>query len=274
MTPASSSKSQPRLFDQSDNINSISNHNNNKKQINSKLVASQITNDIIKPKAISASEAKFRNNLNNPKNYDSIGSSGGGYKKRAYQNMIETTPSTSDYSISIIRDSGASGALTTTSRSIDYLSCTSANSSDSSTNSNNCEYLHNDRPSSSQRKAIVNDYITSDYAMHQQQQRPKSSQSQHNPYKSPSEKKQYHRKHYSPQHTLATTANYTKKQHQHSTKKSQHHQHTHKHQSQSQPHTRNNNINNNISHISTDNSPPPKPRSLEKHSTTVKQRHS
>lgn len=278
-----------RPFDpHGDNANSIG-----KKQINCKLLANQITNDIIKPKAISASEAKIKNNLNS-KIYESISSSsGGGYKMRDARAGIclprgeaaAATATASDYSISIIRGVGPS-------RSIDYLSCTSTNSSDSSSIVNNCDYLHSNNglassSGGSQRsKIVVNDYVTSDYAISHQHQRPKSSQSQHNPYKSPSEKKSYHRKHYSPQHhnthhSASNSASYTKKSHHphNATKKShsQQHQHTHKHQSHTRT-TNTNNINNN-SHISTDNSspsspppPPSKPRSLE-HST-AKQRYS
>lgn len=243
------------------NCNSNSSNSNNAK-ITSKLIANQITNDIIKPKAISAAEAKLKNTN---KNYaklstgDNSNKNGGGYKMYNHRQDIDS----SDYSM----------RLNQPSTSVDVLSCVSTNSSsDSSSTLNVCEYLSNEvttatklSSSSNCRKksaAAVNDYATADYVMH----RPKSSQSQHNPYKSPAEKKQ-HRKHYSAQalrsqHTGSGPI-YAKK-HQHTKKSTHHHNHNHTHKqtaAQYTPHGL---------HLSSPPSPPP-PLKLP---TTKKDRHS
>lgn len=221
----------------SNNNNCNSNSTNNNAKITSKLIANQITNDIIKPKAISAAEAKLKNtNKNYAKITQSDANKCGGYKMYNRQEI-----DSSDYSM----------RLTQPSTSIDVLSCVSTNSSsDSSSTLNVCEYLSNEATASSsaaancRKKSIVNDYATADYVMH----RPKSSQSQH---KSPAEKKQ-HRKQYSAQglrsqHTGSGPI-YAKK-HQHNKKSTHHHNHTHKQTTaQYTPHSL---------HMSSPPSPPP-----------------
>lgn len=207
---------------------SLANNNtncNSNSKITNKLIANQITNDIIKPKAISAAEAKLKNANNINKNYaktsnelnkcgaqytnnnhnDNTNSNGG---SSSYRQKIDcATIEANDYPMHIGRPS----------TSIEMLSCASTNSSDTSSNSNVCvDYMANEM-SEFRKNSIVNEYTTSNYLLH----RPKSSQSQHNPHKSPAEKK--NRKSYSPQHT--TSSMYAKK-HQHN-KKSNHH-HTHK----------------------------------------------
>lgn len=232
------------------NCNSSSSKSNNSAKITSKLIANQITNDIIKPKAISAAEAKLKNTN---KNYAKIGSTSdpnkgnGGYKIYSRQDI-----DSSNYLMHLNQPS----------TSMDVLSCVSTNSSsDSSSTLNVCEYLPNESMVSCRKKTVVNDYATADYVMH----RPKSSQSQHNPYKSPAEKKQ-HRKHYSAQglrspHTPASGQIYAKKQHHHTKKSAHHHNHTHKQTSaQYTPHSL---------HLS----PPPSPPPLRL-PTSKKDRHS
>lgn len=230
------------------NCNSNSSNNNNAK-ITSKLIANQITNDIIKPKAISAAEAKLKNTNKNYAKMSSDSSKCGGYKTYNRQEI-----DSSDYSM----------RLNQPSTSIDVLSCVSTNSSsDSSSTLNVCEYLSNEAVNC-RKKTIVNDYATADYVMH----RPKSSQSQHNPYKSPADKKQ-HRKHYSAQglrsqHTGSGQI-YAKKQHQHTKKPAHHHNHTHKQTTaQYTPHNL---------HLSSPPSPPPPPLRLPA-SSAKKDRHS
>lgn len=233
----------------SNNNNCNSNSSNNSAKITSKLIANQITNDIIKPKAISAAEAKLKNtNKNYTKMSQSDTNKCGGYKMYNRQEI-----DSSDYSM----------RLNQPSTSIDVLSCVSTNSSsDSSSTLNVCEYLSNETTSAvnCRKKSIVNDYATADYVMH----RPKSSQSQHNPYKSPAEKKQ-HRKHYSAQGLRSQHTNsgpiYAKK-HQHTKKSTHHHNHTHKQTTaQYTPHNL---------HMSTPPSPPP----LRLPTANKKDRHS
>lgn len=228
----------------SNNNNCNSNSSSNSAKITSKLIANQITNDIIKPKAISAAEAKLKNTNKNYAKMSTDSNKTGGYK---VYNRQEHDPS--DYSMHLNEPSSSS---------IDVLSCVSTNSSsDSNSTLNVCEYLSNEATASSvavaaisancRKKSVVNDYATADYVMH----RPKSSQSQHNPYKSPAEKKQ-HRKHYSAQglrsqHTGSGPI-YAKK-HQHTKKPTHHHNHTHK-QTAAQYTTHN-------LHMSSPPSPPP-----------------
>ena len=225
----------------SKNNNCNSNSSSNNAKITSKLIANQITNDIIKPKAISAAEAKLKNTN---KNYAKMSSSSESSKSGGYHKMYnrQEIADQSDYSM----------RLNQPSTSIDVLSCVSTNSSsDSSSTLNVCDYLPNGATTvasstattttaatstalpilaNCRKKSVVNDYATADYVMH----RPKSSQSQHNPYKSPADKKQ-HRKHYSAQglrsqqHTGSGPI-YAKK-HQHTKKPTTHHHnhnHTHK----------------------------------------------
>lgn len=199
----------------SNNNNCNSNISNNSAKITSKLIANQITNDIIKPKAISAAEAKLKNTNKNYAKLSSDANKSGGYKM---YNRHEID--TGDYSM----------RLNQPSTSIDVLSCVSTNSSsDSSSTLNVCEYLTNEPTTAAancRKMPIVNDYATADYVMH----RPKSSQSQHNPYKSPAEKKQ-HRKHYSAQglrsQHMGSGPIYAKKHHQHTKKPTQTHHHNH-----------------------------------------------
>lgn len=219
-------------------------------KITSKLIANQITNDIIKPKAISAAEAKLKSTAN--KNYPKLSSASDASKYGVYKRYNRHEIDTGDYSM----------RLTQPSTSIDVLSCVSTNSSsDSSSTLNVCEYLTNEA-ANCRKNAIVNDYATADYVMH----RPKSSQSQHNPYKSPSDKHQ-HRKHYSAQglrsqHTGSGPI-YPKK-HQHPKKSTHHHNHNHTHKqtpAQYTPHSM---------HMP---SPPPTPPPLRL-PTAKKDRHS
>lgn len=250
---------------------SLSNNNNcnsnyycsktNSAKITNKLIANQITNDIIKPKAISAAEAKLKNTN---KNYAKVSSSttapsesgkcGGGVAYKIYNRQeIDTN----DYSMRLQQPSTSS---------IDVLSCISTNSSsDSSSTLNVCDYetaatmaatstaaaSASSSALNSRKKSIVNDYATADYVMH----RPKSSQSQHNPYsKSPAEKSKQHRsKHYSAhgprsQHSTGSGPIYAKK-HQHSKKTAHHHNHNHTHKQTSAQYT--------ISHSSHMSSTPP-----------------
>lgn len=200
----------------------------NSSKITNKLIANQITNDIIRPKAISAAEAKLKNanncsnnqnnhnhNYNHGKNYAKLsndlskcngkGGSGGGAsvvtnggKGGSYRERIDApTIETNEYSLHLGESSAA----------IEILSCTSTNSSESSfSNSRVCvEYATaNDLVGFARKNSCSNEYQTSNYLMHH---RPKSSQSQHNPYKSPggggagAGDKAKSRKHYSPQHT-------------------------------------------------------------------------
>lgn len=212
-------------------------------KITNKLIANQITNDIIKPKAISAAEAKLKNtNKNYSKIASSTGSeSGKGGGSMAYKLYNRQEIDANDYSIRLQQPCTSS---------IDVLSCISTNSSsDSSSTLNNCDYeatatsvaaaaaaataasSSSSSALNSRKKSIVNDYATADYVMH----RPKSSQSQHNPYcKSPAEKPKQHRsKHYSAhgprtQHATGSGPIYAKK-HQHSKKSTHHHNHNHTH---------------------------------------------
>lgn len=242
------------------NCNSNSSKSNNSAKITSKLIANQITNDIIKPKAISAAEAKLKNtNKNYAKitsasdsnaNTNTNKSNGGGYKIYNRQEC-----DSSDY---LMR-------LNQPSTSIDVLSCVSTNSSsDSSSTLNVCEYFPTES-ANCRKKSIVNDYATADYVMH----RPKSSQSQHNPYKLPAEKKQ-HRKHYAAQglrspHTPSSSQIYAKKQHHH-TKKSSAHHHNHTHKQTAAQYTTPHSL-----HMSAS---PPSPPPLRLPSTAKKDRHS
>lgn len=213
-----------------------SSKSNTSAKITNKLIANQITNDIIKPKAISAAEAKLKNTN---KNYAKISSSQTGEcgGSVAYKIYNRQEIDTNGYSMHL-QQPGTS--------STDVLSCISTNSSsDSSSTLNVCEYeavtsaaaaaaasSSSSSALNSRKKSIVNDYATADYVMH----RPKSSQSQHNSYcKSPAEKsKQHHRsKHYSAhgtprsQHSTGSGPIYAKK-HQHSKKSTHHHNHAHK----------------------------------------------
>lgn len=214
-------------------------------KITNKLIANQITNDIIKPKAISAAEAKLKNTN---KSYSKIASSqsttgselGNGGGSVAYKIYNRQEIDANDYSIRLQQPCTSS---------IDVLSCISTNSSsDSSSTLNVCDYeaatsvaaaaatataasSSSSSALNSRKKSIVNDYATADYVMH----RPKSSQSQHNPYcKSPAEKPKQHRsKHYSAhgprsQHSTGSGPIYAKK-HQHSKKSTHHHNHNHNH---------------------------------------------
>lgn len=233
-------------------------NSNSSAKITNKLIANQITNDIIKPKAISAAEAKLKN-INN-KNYAKSSSSsgaadvtamtnsamgkygGGGEGGVAYKIYNRQEIDSNDYAMRIQQQQHPGTS------SIDVLSCISTNSSsDSSSTLNVCDYeavisaTAIAPPASAlkaRKKPIVNDYASADYVM---QQRPKSSQSQHNPYsKSPGEKtKSHHRsKNYSAhgsrsfqQHSQGSGSISqfgSVKKHQHSKKPSAHH-HNHKH---------------------------------------------
>lgn len=188
--------------------------NSNSPKITSKLIANQITNDIIKPKAISAAEAKLKNTNKNYAKMSTESNKSGGHKMYNRQQI-----DSNDYSLHMNQPS----------TSIDVLSCVSTNSSSGNSSTLNvCEYLSHETTvaSNCRKKSVVNDYATADYVIH----RPKSSQSQYNPYKSPTDKKQHH-KHYSAQglrsqHTGSGPI-YAKK-HQHTKKPTHHHNHTQK----------------------------------------------
>lgn len=239
----------------SKNNNCNSNGTKTSAKITSKLIANQITNDIIKPKAISAAEAKLKNTN---KNYAKLSTTAtesskcGGHKMYNRQEC-----DMNDYAMRLHHQP---------STSIDVLSCASINSSsDSSSTLNVCEYLTNET-AYCRKKSVVNDYATADYVMH----RPKSSQSQHNPYKSPAvvDKKQ-HRKHYSAQglrssqHTGSQPI-YAKKHQHHKKTTAHHHNHTHKQTTaQYTPHSM---------HMSS--SSPPTPPPLRQLPSAKKDRHS
>lgn len=219
---------------------------NTSAKITNKLIANQITNDIIKPKAISAAEAKLKNTNKNYSKLPSAQSPGSELSKgggsMAYKIYNRQDIDANDYSIRLQQPCTSS---------IDVLSCISTNSSsDSSSTLNVCDYeaatsvvaaaaataassSSSSSALNSRKKSAVNDYATADYVMH----RPKSSQSQHNPYcKSPAEKPKQHRsKHYSSahgpprsQHSTGSGPIYAKK-HQHSKKSTHHHNHNHTH---------------------------------------------
>lgn len=204
------------------------NSSSNSSKITNKLIANQITNDIIRPKAISAAEAKLKNantNANNP-NYNQTktyakmsndlskcNSNGGGNGYRERERLDPPVAvETNEYSLHL----GESSAT------IEILSCASTNSSESSfSNSRICvDYATaNELIGFSRKNSSSNEYQTSNYLVH----RPKSSQSQHNPYKSPGEKGKS-RKHYSPQHTgYAMKTKMPHQQQTHSKKSSHHH---------------------------------------------------
>lgn len=202
----------------------------NSSKITNKLIANQITNDIIRPKAISAAEAKLKNanskhnnHYNHTKNYAKMsndltkcgGNSNGGLND-GYRDRIDApTIETNEYALHLGEPSTAT---------IEILSCASTNSSESSfTNSRICvEYATaNDFNGFSRKLSCSNEYQTANHLMH----RPKSSQSRHNPHKSPGDKAKS-RKHYSPQHTKTTNSMYAMKkasQQSQCKKPSQHH---------------------------------------------------